>query len=154
MMRICSYLRAVAVLVIFGALSSLSLVGAADSANMKTLAPEELVRILNAKGPKPLLFHVGSHQLFLQAHIPGSEYLGAGLTSEGIQRLHRRASALSKNTAIVLYCGCCPWSHCPNVNPAYDALLQMGFTNVKVLVIANNFGAEWVDKGYPVAKGE
>jgi hypothetical protein len=30
----------------------------------------------------------------------------------------------------------------------------MGFTNVKVLYIANNFGADWVEKGYPVAKGQ
>jgi len=30
----------------------------------------------------------------------------------------------------------------------------MGFTNVKVLYIADNFGADWVDKGYPTAKGE
>jgi hypothetical protein len=40
------------------------------------------------------------------------------------------------------------------VNPAYDALRQLGFSKVKVLYIANNFGADWVDKGYPVAKGE
>jgi hypothetical protein len=26
----------------------------------------------------------------------------------------------------------------------------MGFTNVKVLYIAQNFGADWVNKGYPV----
>jgi thiosulfate/3-mercaptopyruvate sulfurtransferase len=121
---------------------------------MKTLTPEELVRILAAKPPQPLLFHVGSHMFFLQAHIPRSEYLGAGATAEGIQNLRRRVSALPRNTPIVLYCGCCPWSHCPNVNPPYDALLQMGFTNVKVLFMANNFGADWVDKGYPVAKGE
>jgi hypothetical protein len=30
----------------------------------------------------------------------------------------------------------------------------VGFTNVKVLYISNNFGTNWVDKGYPVAKGE
>jgi hypothetical protein len=30
----------------------------------------------------------------------------------------------------------------------------MGFTNVKVLYIVSNFGADWVDKGYPVAKGD
>jgi hypothetical protein len=28
----------------------------------------------------------------------------------------------------------------------------MGFSRVKVLYLANNFGADWVDKGYPVAK--
>jgi hypothetical protein len=30
----------------------------------------------------------------------------------------------------------------------------MGFTNVKVLYIADNFGADWVERGYPVAKGD
>jgi len=127
---------------------------AADSTNMQTLTPEELVQALAAKSAKPLLLDVGPHMLFLQAHIPGSEYMGAGNTPEGIQHLRERVQKLPKKTAIVLYCGCCPWSHCPNVNPAYDALQQMGFTNVKVLYIANNFGADWVDKGYPVAKGE
>jgi hypothetical protein len=29
----------------------------------------------------------------------------------------------------------------------------MGFTNVKVLYLADNFGANWVDKGYPVERG-
>jgi thiosulfate/3-mercaptopyruvate sulfurtransferase len=127
---------------------------AADSTNLKTITPEELLQSLKAPKPQPLLFHVGSHMLYLQAHIPGSEYLGAGSTEQGIQNLRKRVSSLPKNTAIVLYCGCCPWSHCPNVNPAYDALQQIGFTNVKILFIANNFGADWVDKGYPVAKGE
>ncbi len=40
------------------------------------------------------------------------------------------------------------------MKPADDALHAMGFTNVKVLYIADNFGTNWVDKGYPVAKGE
>lgn len=146
--------RALAVLIFFSALTSVPLASAADSPNMKTVMPDELARLLEAKPPKPLLFHVGSHMFFLQSHIPGSEYLGAGATPEGIQNLRQRVSRLPKNSAIVLYCGCCPWSHCPNVNPAYEALQQMGFTNVKVLFMANNFGADWVDKGYPVAKGE
>ncbi|HEX9110993.1 MAG TPA: rhodanese-like domain-containing protein [Terriglobales bacterium] len=154
-MRFHSYSRALTVLIVLSALPSLPLACAADNAAMKTLTPDELVRILAApKTAKPLLFHVGSHIFYLQAHIPGSEYLGAGATAEGIQNLQRRVSGVPKKTSIVLYCGCCPWSHCPNVNPAYDALLQMGFTNVKVLFLANNFGADWVDKGYPVAKGE
>lgn len=149
-----SYFRALALLIVFSAFPSLPQVHAADSANLKTLTTEELVRILAAKPPKPLLFHVGSHMFFVQAHIPGSEYIGQGNTPEGIQHLRQRVSSLPKKTSIVLYCGCCPWSHCPTVNPAYDALLQMGFTNVKVLFMANNFGADWVDKGYPIARGE
>jgi|SRR5208337_2300988 len=130
---------------------------AADSTNMKLLTPEELVKILSdksAKTAKPLLLQVGSQMLYVQAHIPGSEYMGQGNSAQGLQNLDRRVSNLPKKTFIVLYCGCCPWSHCPNVNPAYDALQKLGFTDVKVLYLANNFGADWVDKGYPVAKGE
>jgi rhodanese-related sulfurtransferase len=149
----CSHL--LAILIFCSALSPLA--RAADSTNMKTLNPDELVRILadkSAKTPKPLLLQVGSHMLYVQAHIPGSEYIGQGNSPQGLQNLYRRVSNLPKKTFIVLYCGCCPWNHCPNVNPTYDALQKLGFTNVKVLYLANNFGADWVDKGYPVARGE
>jgi len=158
-MRICSsprssFLRGLAVLTLLGAFSWGRPAIAADSASLKTLTPGELVKILNAQSPKPLLFQVGSHMLYMQAHIPNSEYMGQGNTPEGLQRLGRRVGNLPKKTFIVLYCGCCPWNHCPNVNPAYDALTQLSFTNVKVLYIANNFGADWVSKGYPIARGE
>ena len=141
-------------LVVF-AISARWSASAADSTNLQTVTPEELLHTLQSShGTKPLLFHVGPHMLYQQAHIPNSEYLGQGSTPEGLQNLRKRVASLSKKTAIVLYCGCCPWSHCPNVNPAYDALMQLGFTNVKVLYIPNNFGADWVYKGYPVASGD
>jgi thiosulfate/3-mercaptopyruvate sulfurtransferase len=117
--------------------------------------PDELVKILQApKGEKPLLIQVGSHVLYSQAHIPGSEYIGPASDPNGLQRLRARVESLPRNKFIVIYCGCCPWTHCPNMKPADDALHAMGFTNVKSLYIANNFGTDWVDKGYPVAKGE
>ena len=117
--------------------------------------PDELVKILkSSKGEKPLMIQVGSHVLFQQAHIPGSEYIGPASSENGLQQLRRRVETLPRNKAIIIYCGCCPWSHCPNVKPADDALHSLGFTNVKVLYMANNFGADWVDKGYPVANGD
>jgi rhodanese-related sulfurtransferase len=120
----------------------------------RLIQPEELVKILQGSGEKPLMIQVGSHVLYAQAHIPGSEYIGPAASEAGLQQLRKRVESLPKNKSIVLYCGCCPWGHCPNVKPAYDALTAMGFTNFKVLYIADNFGANWVDKGYPVAKGE
>jgi rhodanese-related sulfurtransferase len=117
--------------------------------------PDDLVKILQAsKGDKPLLIQVGSHVLYSQAHIPDSEYVGPASDQAGLQRLRARVESLPRNKFIVIYCGCCPWTHCPNMKPADDALHAMGFTNVKSLYIANNFGTDWVDKGYPVAKGE
>src|SRR5215469_17281011 len=124
-------------------------------ASSHLINPDELVRILqSSKSDKPLLIHVGSHVLYTQAHIPGSEYIGPASDATALQRLRARVESLPRNKFIVIYCGCCPWTHCPNMQPADDALHAMGFTHVKSLYIANNFGTDWVDKGYPVAKGE
>lgn len=120
----------------------------------RLMQPEELVKILQGSGEKPLMIQVGSHVLYAQAHIPGSEYIGPAASEAGLRQLRKRVESLPKNKSIILYCGCCPWGHCPNVKPAYDALTAMGFTNFKVLYIADNFGANWADKGYPVVKGE
>lgn len=128
---------------------------ATSLSSSELINPEELVKILQSpKGEKPLMIHVGSHVLYEQAHIPGSEYIGPASSESGLQQLRKRVGALPRNKFIVIYCGCCPWSHCPNVKPAGDALHAMGFTNVKVLYIPGNFGMDWVEKGYPVAKGE
>jgi thiosulfate/3-mercaptopyruvate sulfurtransferase len=104
--------------------------------------------------PKPLILQVGSHVLFAEAHIPAAEYAGPGGQEEGLQVLRTRVANVPKDTPIVIYCGCCPWSRCPNIAPAYDQLRTLGFKQLRVLYIADNFGANWVDQGYPVAKGE
>jgi thiosulfate/3-mercaptopyruvate sulfurtransferase len=128
---------------------------ASQIATSHLINPDDLLKILQSpKSDKPLLIHVGSHVLYTQAHIPGSEYIGPASDSSALQRLRARVEPLPRNKFIVVYCGCCPWTHCPNMKPADDALRAMGFTNVKSLYLANNFGTDWVDKGYPVAKGD
>lgn len=119
------------------------------------IQPAELAANLkSASLPKPLILQIGFRNLYAQAHIPQSEYIGAAREDAGLKQLRDRVAKLSKDTAIVIYCGCCPWSHCPNVAAAYDTLHALGFTQVKVLFIAENFGDNWVNQGYPVAKGE
>ena len=121
----------------------------------RQISIEELVKSLQPpEKDRPLIIQVGSHVLYSQAHIPGSEYIGPASSDAGIQQLRKRLESLPRTKLIVLYCGCCPWHHCPNVKPAYQALQAMGFRNFKVLYIASNFGADWVDKGYPTAKGD
>jgi thiosulfate/3-mercaptopyruvate sulfurtransferase len=123
--------------------------------NSRLIEGEDLVQVLRSpKAEKPLIIQVGSHVLYTQAHIPGSEYIGPGSNENGLQQLRKRVEQLPRNKFIVIYCGCCPWNRCPNVQPAESALRAMGFSHVKVLYIADNFGHDWVDKGYPVAKGD
>lgn len=121
----------------------------------RLIQPQALVQLLKGEeGEKPLILQVGSHVMFAQAHIPGSDYAGPGSQASGIQSLENTVASLPKNKHIVLYCGCCPWDRCPNVGPAYKRLHDLGFSNVKVLYIANNFGEDWVNKGYPTVKGK
>ena len=139
-------------------LSMLLVIGAfaeqASIPNSRLISPDELAKLLPSyKGERPLLIQVGFHVLYAQGHIPGSEYVGPASTEDGLLRLRKRVQALPRNTFILIYCGCCPWIHCPNIKPADDALHALGFTNVKVLYLANNFASDWLDKGYPMAKG-
>ncbi len=118
------------------------------------IQPEELVKALQSSATKPLILYVGPRFVYAQNHIPGAEFIGAASNPEYLDRLRKRVASLPRNASVVLYCGCCAWEHCPNIRPGYNELRKMGFTNVKALYLANSFGADWVEKGYPVEKGE
>jgi len=119
------------------------------------IRPEELAKALQSStAAKPVILNIGPRMIYLQAHIPGATYIGPATTTEGLEKLRAQAASLPRDSFLVIYCGCCPWEHCPNVLPAYKELKQMGFTKLKVLYIANTFGSDWVEKGYPTAKGE
>jgi rhodanese-related sulfurtransferase len=138
---------------LFALCSAVAVIAAEWPSKATLIQPEELVKVLHDSKGAPLVLQVGSHTMYAQAHIPDSEYVGPGSQEEGLKALRQRVKDVPRDKFIVIYCGCCPWAHCPNVDPAYRGLRALGFTNVKVLYIANNFGADWVDKGYPVAKG-
>jgi hypothetical protein len=110
---------------------------------------EDLAKVIN-KNTSPHIFQVGFAPLYKSKHVPGSIYAGPGRTEEGLNELKKAVAGLPKNAQIVLYCGCCPWDHCPNMKPAYKLLHSLGYTQIKVVEIPNNFAKDWVDKGYPV----
>ena len=52
------------------------------------------------------MIQVGSHVLYAQAHIPGSEYIGPRHRRRGFAvRLRKRVESLPRTRLIVLYCG-------------------------------------------------
>ncbi len=115
------------------------------------IQPEALNQMLQAK-KAPIILQVGSHLLFTEAHIAGSKYVGPGSEESGLQALQKTVASVPKDRLIVLYCGCCPWNHCPNDGPAWKRLNDLGYKNVKVLYVAHNFGDDWVAKGYPTER--
>ena len=115
--------------------------------------PQDLVKEL--AGPrKPIVVCVGFHALFEGAHVPGAVFHGSASNSDGLDDLKKWAQSLPRSANLVVYCGCCPMAHCPNIRPGFEALRDMGFTRLRVLQLPDDFATDWVARGYPVEKGK
>jgi rhodanese-related sulfurtransferase len=123
------------------------------AAELALVQPKDLAAQVAAKGSNAVIFHVGPNLLYRGKHIPGAIYAGPGSKAAGIEALRAAADKLPRTREIVVYCGCCPWANCPNVKPAVALLQSMGFTHVKAMYVETSFGADWIDKGYPVEAG-
>ncbi len=112
------------------------------------LAPADLNKTLNnPKAPKTYIYSIG-----YQAIIKNSIDIGPGGEKENQKKLKQQLSKLPKDANIVIYCGCCPFSRCPNVRPVFLMLNEMGFKNHKLLNLPQNIKVDWIDKGYAVKK--
>jgi thiosulfate/3-mercaptopyruvate sulfurtransferase len=114
--------------------------------------PADFAREIHSGTARPAVVFVGFRALFRPGHIPGAVMEGPASTAEGLAELRKWAEPLPRSMPVVIYCGCCPLVHCPNVRPAFAALRAMGFTSVRVVVLEKSFGDDWVDKGYPVER--
>ena len=110
------------------------------------IEPSELSSVLKTKNA-PVIFSIGP-----AATIPNSIEIGMVKDKANLDKFKKQLSVLAKQTKIVVYCGCCPYDHCPNVRPAIDVLNEMKFTNYKLLDLPHNIKTDWIDKGFPNKK--
>jgi thiosulfate/3-mercaptopyruvate sulfurtransferase len=109
--------------------------------------PADLASVISdPKARKPLIFCVGPGALIL-----GSLDMGPAKEKENLEKFKLQLSKLPKDANIVIYCGCCPFEHCPNIRPAFSLLKEMKFTNAHLLNLEHNIKTDWVAKGYPQA---
>ena len=101
-------------------------------------------------GKTPTILSVAFPVLYRSRHILRAIDAGPGNKPEGIELLKKAVAPLPKDADIVVYCGCCPMAHCPNIRPAYSTLKDLGFTNIQVLNLPTNFHTDWTARGYPV----
>ena len=120
----------------------------------QTVQPAELAKELNDGNKAPLVVFVGFQRLFTAGHIHGAQFHGSGGSAEGLAQLKTWAATLPRTSNVVIYCGCCPMEKCPNIRPAFTALRELGFKNLRVLLLPNDFAADWADKGFPYDKGQ
>jgi len=114
--------------------------------NDQLLAPSDLSATLRSNKDLPVIFSIGPG-----AVIPNSKEMGMIKESDNMNKFKETLSKLPKDTKIVVYCGCCPYEHCPNVRPAIQLLKEMQFTNYKLLDLPHNIRVDWIQKGYPIA---
>ncbi|HUA19968.1 MAG TPA: rhodanese-like domain-containing protein [Bryobacteraceae bacterium] len=138
-------------------LGLLALVGSSQEAadpwsRGELLPPGALAQTLRS-GKAPVIMAVTFSVLYHSRHLPHAVYIGPTVNPEGIAALKKAVANLPQDTSIVLYCGCCPMTKCPNIRPAYRALKEMGYTHLQVLDIPTNMHTDWYSKGYPSEPG-
>lgn len=109
---------------------------------------KELADKINANIPakeKPLILNVGPMEL-----IKSAIDVGRATSVTGIEKIKSTVALEPKTRTVVVYCGCCSYASCPNIKPAYDALIAAGFKNAKVLELPEGIKPDWVAKGYPM----
>ena len=117
------------------------------------VSAEQLGRELSVKKARPTMLCVGVRTLFEGGHVPGARFHGTASTQAGMATLKAWAEPLPRHSNLVIYCGCCPFEKCPNIRPAFTTLREMGFTQLRVLLLPKNFAADWAEKGYAIEKG-
>jgi thiosulfate/3-mercaptopyruvate sulfurtransferase len=111
------------------------------------LEPEQLAQSIEKNEAALIVYSIGPG-----AVIKNSINIGSVKEPANMQEFKKQLSKLPKDASIVVYCGCCPFEHCPNVRPAVAALNEMKFTNYKLLNLSHNVKTDWLDKGYPAAQ--
>jgi len=109
------------------------------------MEPADLSAAIKAEKNIPVIFSIGPGAI-----IPHSRDIGMIKDPENMKKFKDELTTLPKDTQIVIYCGCCPFEHCPNIRPAMQLLKDMKFTNYKLLDLPHNIKIDWINKGLPI----
>ena len=111
------------------------------------MEPALLAQNLKANKNLPVLISIGPGAI-----IPHSIDIGMTGDKGNLAKFKTELSKLPKDANVVIYCGCCPYAHCPNVRPAIAALKEAKFTNFHLLDLPQNIKTDWISKGYPTVQ--
>eukprot|EP01037_Dinobryon_pediforme_P000814 gene814-818_t len=106
------------------------------------LEPSVLADQVKSGTEKWVIFNIGAVE-----DIQGATHIGLVSNPENLSKLKMAIVGLPRTTAIVIYCGCCPFAKCPNIRPAFSLLQKEGFVNIKLLNLTKNLQTDWIAKG-------
>jgi len=98
------------------------------------IEPSVLAATLNdTSTQQPLIYSIG-----YGGGIRNSILEGPAKDSTNLLKWKNDLQKLPLEADLVIYCGCCPFEHCPNIRPAFILLNEMGFTHQKLLDLSRN----------------
>jgi hypothetical protein len=109
------------------------------------IEPSTLAAMLAKPGKHPVIINIGP-----AGSIPEAIEIDAVKEPENMKRFEELIKTLDKNTETIIYCGCCPFKNCPNIRPAFSALVNAGFKKPELLNLKENLKVDWISKGYPM----
>jgi hypothetical protein len=115
----------------------------------RLIQTEALAATLKASEHPPAIVCIGFRWPFESADIPNAQHIGPASDNEALKRLRAELLRLGNDKSVVLYCGCCPWEHCPNITPAVKLIEALGLKNARILYLPQGFEKDWIEKGYP-----
>lgn len=108
------------------------------------IEPSDLKKVISKQNQIPYIISIGPGQV-----ISNSVGMGECRYEKNLTAFKNHLSSISKDSEIVIYCGCCPFKDCPNIRPAFSLLNSLGYKNHKLLNIRNNIKTDWIDMNYP-----
>lgn len=109
--------------------------------------PEDLAKVLTDSDSTndPVIINIGP-----SGSIKGAIDVGPVNETKGLNLLKDKINTIPKDKEIVIYCGCCPFSDCPNIRPAFNVLTKQGYSNHRLLNLPSNLKVDWIDKNFPI----
>ena len=112
----------------------------------QVMPPADLAAMINSNSKDlPVIFNVGPMD-----NIKKAVFVGRATSATFVDNMKKELNMVPKTKTVVVYCGCCSFGSCPNLKPAYEGLLSLGYKNAKVLEIPEGIKPDWVAKGYPM----
>jgi hypothetical protein len=84
--------------------------------------------------------------------IKGALQVGSASAETGLKKLKELAEKRDRNKKTVIYCGCCSTINCPNLKPAYEQLVQLGYKDIRIIDFQTSLKADWISKGFPMER--
>ena len=110
------------------------------------IQPDVLVKkIAEPNAKRPVILNVG-----IEKNIKSAMEIGILSSTSKQDTLKKALASIEKKKEIVIYCGCCKLTECPNIPIALSYVKSLGYSNVKILNLPVGLDEDWVTKNYPM----